>query len=79
MLNQGDRKLSNQQYNLEAIVTEYVDLNALNPKPLFETLRYLFAICGEKPIGEYTKDDAKHFVRVYGSKVKTTSEVPLVY
>lgn len=50
-----------------------MDLKAFNPNQLFEILTYLFAICGEKPLGEYTRDDAKHFVRVYGSKLKTTS------
>ncbi len=65
--------MTNQQHDLKAIVEEYVDLKSLNPKPLFETLEYLFNICGEKPVSEYTRDDARQFVKVYGSKVKTTS------
>jgi hypothetical protein len=40
--------MSIQRYELKAIVEEYVDLKSLNPKPLFETLDFLFAICGEK-------------------------------
>ena len=65
--------MSIQRYELKAIVEEYVDLKSLNPKPLFETLDFLFAICGEKPVSEYTRGDARQFVKVYGSKVKTTS------
>jgi len=65
--------MTNQQHDLKAIVEEYVDLKSLNPKPLFETLEYLFNICGEKPVSEYTRDDARQFVKVYGAKVKTTS------
>ena len=59
--------------NLKDISEEYVDLKSLNPKPLMETLECLFSICGEKPVGEYTRQDARRFVEVYGSKVKTTS------
>ena len=65
--------MSIQRYESKAIVEEYVDLKSLNPKPLFETLDFLFAICGEKPVSEYTRGDARQFVKVYGSKVKTTS------
>ena len=65
--------MTNQQHDLKAIVEEYVDLKSLNPKPLFETLEYLFNICGEKAVSEYTRDDARQFVKVYGAKVKTTS------
>jgi hypothetical protein len=36
-------------------------------------LDFLFKIVGEKPVGEYTRQDARQFVEVYGSKVKTTS------
>ncbi len=61
------------EHELKGIVEEYVDLKCLNPKPLMETLEYLFSICGEKPVGEYTRQDARRFVEVYGSKVKTTS------
>ena len=59
--------------NLKDISEEYVDLKCLDPKPLMETLECLFSICGEKPVGEYTRQDARRFVEVYGSKVKTTS------
>ena len=62
-----------QQDCLKSIVEEYVDLKSLNHKPLKETLDFLFKIVGEKPVGEYTRQDARQFVQVYGSKVKTTS------
>ncbi|MDG1371751.1 MAG: tyrosine-type recombinase/integrase [Paracoccaceae bacterium] len=73
MSNRSSTQHVHHEHNLEAIVEEYVDLKGLNPKPLFETLQRLFSICGEKPVGEYTRQDARKFVQVYGSKVKTTS------
>lgn len=68
MLEQEVSEMSIQRYELKAIVEEYVDLKSLNPKPLFETLEFLFTICGEKPVSEYTRGDARQFVKVYGSK-----------
>ncbi|EBA03604.1 Phage integrase [Rhodobacterales bacterium HTCC2150] len=62
-----------QLQDLRSIIEEYVDLKSLNRKPLFEAFDSLFSIVGEKPVGDYTRGDARQYVRVYGSKVKTTS------
>jgi hypothetical protein len=64
--------MSTQRYELKAIVEEYVDLKSLNPKPLFETLDFLFAICGEKPVSEYTRGDARQFVKRGGPRFSTS-------
>ena len=59
---------------LAQIAEEYVYLKGINPKPVKVAVDSLILICGDKPLEDYDRQDARRFVDSYsGGKVKTTT------
>lgn len=64
-----------QQMSLTAMAEEYIELKAIHPKPTRLAVRLLMSISGNKDVSEYTRDDARSFVRALEQSGAATTTI----
>lgn len=64
-----------QQLSLTAMAEEYIELKAIHPVPTNLAVRLLMSISGNKDVSEYTRDDARSFVKALEQRGAATSTI----